>query len=120
MPNLMRVAPELPVGDMVESLQHYEQKLGFRAVMTMSDGDYAIVERDDIALHLFRDPTGTQSPASVHVFVTGLDDLHAELQRRGAQLTQGIARKPWGTRDFRVVDASGNAIKFTEPLEAEA
>lgn len=120
MPSLMRVAPELPVDDVRASLRHYEEKLGFRAAMTMADGEYAIVERDGVALHLFRSDAGAHSPASIHVFVAGLDELHAELQARGAQLTQGIVRKPWGTRDFRVVDSSGNAIKFTEPLDHDA
>ena len=120
MPSLMRVSPELPVDDVRASLRHYEEKLGFRAAMTMADGEYAIVERDGVALHLFRSDAGAHSPASIHVFVAGLDELHAELQARGAQLTQGIVRKPWGTRDFRVVDSSGNAIKFTEPLDHDA
>jgi hypothetical protein len=29
-------------------------------------------------------------------------------------------RKPWGSRDFRVNDHSGNEIKFTEPLSGDA
>ena len=120
MPSLMRVAPELPVDDVSTSLQHYEGKLGFRVAMTMADGEYAIVERDGVALHLFRNDAGAHSPASIHVFVAGLDDLHAELQARGAQITEGIIRKPWGNRDFRVADASGNTIKFTEPLDHDA
>ena len=82
MPTLMRVAPELPVKDMGASLRHYEEKIGFQVVMMMPDGDYAIVERDGVALHLFRDDAGSQSPASVHVFVAGLDELHAELLAR--------------------------------------
>jgi uncharacterized glyoxalase superfamily protein PhnB len=112
---LMRVAPELPVDDMSEALQHYETKLGFQVVMKMPEGDYAIVERDGVALHLFEDGSQPHSPGSIHIFAAGLDDLLEELQTRGAQLTQAIVRQPWGNRDFRVVDPSGNAIKFTEP-----
>jgi len=26
-------------------------------------------------------------------------------------------RKPWGNRDFRVKDDSGNELKFTEPMD---
>ena len=119
-PSLTRVAPELPVNDLADSVRHYEEKLGFRVAMLMPEGDYAIVERDGVALHLFQNHAGRQSAASIHVFVAGLDALHAELQARGAQLTQGIIRKPWGNRDFRVTDASGNVIKFTEPLDNSA
>jgi uncharacterized glyoxalase superfamily protein PhnB len=116
MANLTRVAPELPVTNMAQALHHYEKQLGFDVVMTMPAGDYAIVERDDVALHLYEDASGRSAPVSIHIFANGLDDLEAELHSRGATVTQPIARQPWGTRDFRVVDPSGNAIKFTEPL----
>ena len=115
MATLTRVAPELPVKNLHQALSHYERQLGFEVVMTMPAGDYAIVERDRVAVHLF-ESASTDAPGSIHIFAQGLDDLHAELLARGAQLTQSIVRKPWGTRDFRVVDSSGNVIKFTEPL----
>ncbi len=116
MPNLSRIAPELPVSNVPKSIEYYEAKLGFHTTMTMPDGDYAIVERDDVAIHLFQSDKETSAPASIHIFTEGLDELHAELQKRGAHLKQGIVRKPWGNRDFRVIDDSGNEIKFTEPL----
>jgi uncharacterized glyoxalase superfamily protein PhnB len=120
MANLTRVAPELPVTDMAQALQHYQSQLGFEVVMTLPAGDYAIVERDGVALHLYEDVSGKSAPGSIHIFANGLDDLEAELQNRGARVTQTIVRQPWGNRDFRVVDPSGNAIKFTEPLAADS
>jgi uncharacterized glyoxalase superfamily protein PhnB len=78
--------------------------------------DYAIVERDGIAIYLFRDDTSNRSPVGIHIFTNELDDLYDELQNRGARLSQEIVRKPWGNRDFRVNDNSGNEIKLTEPL----
>jgi hypothetical protein len=82
----------------------------------MPSGDYAIIERDEIAIHLFKDAGHSSSPVGVHIFAEDLDLLHAELEERGARVSQGIIRKPWGNRDFRVNDDSGNEIKFTEPL----
>jgi len=41
------------------------------------------------------------------------------LDRSGASITQGIERRLWGNRDFRVRDEFGNELKFTEPLEDE-
>ncbi|HWB85637.1 MAG TPA: VOC family protein [Bryobacteraceae bacterium] len=52
-------------------------------------------------------------------FVRQLDDLYAEREQRGARLSQGIARQPWGNRDSCVFDPSGNKIKLTKPLETE-
>ena len=114
MPTLSRIAPELPVSDLRGSLEYYEKKLGFEIAMQMPAGDYAIVERDGVAIHLFED--AAPKPVGVHIFTPDLDDLYAEMRRRGARVSQEIMRKPWGNRDFRVHDESGNEIKFTEPL----
>jgi uncharacterized glyoxalase superfamily protein PhnB len=113
---LSRTAPELPVSNLKESIEYYEQKLGFRVAMKMSGGNYAILERDDVAIHLFQDHPRSSSPVGIHIFTEDLEALHAELQEHGARISQGILRKPWGNRDFRVKDDFGNEIKFTEPI----
>jgi hypothetical protein len=47
----------------------------------------------------------------------GVNDLHAELQPRGVLHPNGqLADKPWGTREFAVLDADGNLIAFFERL----
>src|SRR5579864_2601018 len=120
MAKLSRIAPEIPVANLRSSIEYYEQKLGFQLVMETPRGDYAIVERDDVAIHLFQDDNRSHSPVGLHIFTHQLDELHAELRQRGARLSQEIVRKPWGNRDFRVNDHSGNEIKFTEPLADNA
>jgi uncharacterized glyoxalase superfamily protein PhnB len=118
MPKLARAAPEIPVINMDEALAYYASNLGFRIAMSMPGGDYAIVERDAVALHLFSDRINPHSPVSVHIFTEGLDALAREFHQGGAHVTQEIVRQPWGTRDFRVTDPNGNLLKFTE-LTAE-
>ena len=117
MGKLTRVAPELPVQNLASALQYYSNQLGFEVTTVLPGGDYAIVERDDVALHLFEAQLGAHSPVAIHTFAWGLDELHAELASRGARVAQGIVRQPWGNREFRVIDPSGNTIKFTEPAE---
>jgi uncharacterized glyoxalase superfamily protein PhnB len=120
MATLSRIAPEIPVANLRKSIEYYGQQLGFQVVMEMPSSDYAIVERDGIALHLFHDDAQSHSPVGIHIFTHQLDELYAELRQRGTPLSQEIMRKPWGNRDFRVADLSGNEIKFTEPLSATA
>ena len=122
MAKITRIAPELPAANLPAALEYYEQKLGFRVAMQMPANDYAIVERDGVAIHLFQDVSAKNgdaghSPVGVHVFTPDLDEMYTEFQRSGAHLTQGIERKPWGNLDFRLHDPSGNELKFTEPLE---
>jgi len=115
MSKLLRIAPEFPVADVPASIEHYCHALGFSSAATTPDQDYAIVERDGISIHLFRSDV-RNAAASIHIFTDGLDELHAELAGRGANVTQPIVRKPWGACDFRVLDNSGNELKFTEQL----
>jgi len=115
MARLLRIAPELPAVNLKAALAFYEHKLGFRVATQMPGGDYAIVERDSIAIHLFQDPSHKHSPVGIHLFTAELEGLRDDFLERGARLYQDIVRKPWGNRDFRIRDDSGNELKFTEP-----
>ncbi len=114
MPTLTRIAPELPVANLAQSIAYYEAKLGFQTALTMPERNYAVVERDKVAIHLFQTAEG--KTGSLHVFTEGVDELYTELKGRGARITQPVTLKPWGARDFRVLDDSGNELKFTEPI----
>jgi uncharacterized glyoxalase superfamily protein PhnB len=114
MTRLSRIAPEMPAANLTAALEHYERRLGFTTAMQLPD--YAVVERDGAAIHLFEDRARSHSPVGIHIFTPDLDALYSELQRSGALLTQGIERKPWGNREFRAKDEFGNEIKFTEPI----
>jgi len=115
MVRLLRIAPELPAVNLKAALAFYEHKLGFRVAMLMPGGEYAIIERDGVSIHLFQDPSHVHSPVGVHLFTSELEGLRDDFLNRGARLSQEIMRKPWGNRDFRVRDEFGNELKFTEP-----
>ncbi len=114
MATLSRIAPELPVHDLQMALDFYQHQLGFQ--VSMQRAEYAIVERDGVAIHLFYEKATNQSPVGIHIFTADLEELCSELEQRGACLSQKIDRKPWGNRDFRIRDGFGNELKFTEPL----
>jgi catechol 2,3-dioxygenase-like lactoylglutathione lyase family enzyme len=83
---LQRIAPELPVADLSESLTYYRTKLGFAIVSEFPEGRYAVVQRDDVAIHLFEDGASAR-PVGVHIFTAALDELHEELRGAGAIVT---------------------------------
>lgn len=119
MARLLRIAPELPAVSVKTAVAFYEHKLGFRVATEMPGGEYAIVERNGIAIHLFLDVARKHSPAGIHIFTNELEGLRDEFLERGARLSQEIMRTPWGNRDFRVRDEYGNELKFTEPSEED-
>src|SRR5262245_10730992 len=128
---LTSAIPALPVRNVTSSATFYEGTLGF-ALIHREDG-FAIFRRDDVELHLWqsadeswrtRDPgkpvqTGAESfiagTASCRIAVSGIDDLHAELQPRGILHPNApLASKPWGTREFAILDPDGNLLTFFE------
>jgi uncharacterized glyoxalase superfamily protein PhnB len=115
MARLARIAPELPAANLTGAIAFYEKQLGFQTVSQMPGRDYAIIERDGIAIHLFKQGPRPASPVGVHIFTPNLAELYEELTERGVHFSQGIERKPWGNREFRVRDDFGNELKFTEP-----
>ena len=115
MTKLTRIAPELPTADLSAAVLFYNQ-LGFDLVSQTLAGDYSIIERDGIVLHLFATGDTPATPVGIHFFTPALEDVYQEFQRRGVHFEQEIERKPWGNRDFRLKDTFGNELKFTEPL----
>jgi len=114
MARLSRIAPELTAANLAAAITFYE-RLGF-ALVNQSQRDYAIVERDSIALHLFEDRQHRAAPIGVHLFTQDLAELFENFGNCGVRFSQTIERKPWGNRDFRVKDDFGNELKFTEPV----
>jgi uncharacterized glyoxalase superfamily protein PhnB len=119
---LKRVSPTLRVADMRRALSFYESSLGFRYTFKLEDEHhpeipYAIVERDDVEIHLQLSPKAA-GLSSCYVFLdTGVDALYAELQRAGVPITRPIEDSNYGARDFTIADADGNTLTFGAPIK---
>ena len=68
MPTLSRIAPEIPVLNLASAVEYYQSRLGFELKMAVPAGDYAVLQRDGVAIHLFQthfhsiQPACTSSP----------------------------------------------------------
>lgn len=52
----------------------------------------------------------------IGVVVANLDRAYVAARKfKGWTITDGIARQPWGSRDFRVLSPDGYYLRFTEP-----
>jgi len=54
---------------------------------------------------------------SCYVYVRDADVLHAELLAKGANVQGEPVSRPWGLREFRVLDPEGNQLTFGQPFE---
>jgi len=119
---LQAAAPVFVVEDVMRSVDYYRNALGFRIEFTHgAPASYAGVERDNVAVHLqaARDSKRKVGHSAVYVFVADVDELHRELQSRGARIANGPRDYPYGMRDFDVHDLDGNALCFGMELKKQ-
>ena len=107
--------PIIPAQDTAASAAWYGEHLDFEVVHT--EPEYAIVERDQVGVH-FWGPSGIEPSDSMTMYrigVTGIEELYEHCQAKQiVHPNAPLEAKPWGTREFAVVDGDGNLLTFFE------
>jgi HAD superfamily hydrolase (TIGR01509 family) len=115
-PKFQTITPRLPVSDVEEALAFYLERLGFTLGWKWGNPlTHANACRDCIAVDLIASPTGRVGTAMAYVQIRGVDAYFAELKGRNVALSD-LGDRPYGMRDFEVVDPFGNRLAFGEPL----
>lgn len=121
MPKLKAAIPVLPADDMAKALEFYTKKLGFSEKFRDNDKapKYVGIERDGIMLHLVevtpqRTAKLVASQTMCRVLVEDVDALYAEFSKHSGVIHPNgkLAAKPWGTREFGVLDPAGVCLTF--------
>ena len=118
--------PILPARDLAETRDFYE-RLGFQAAgwWPTTFGGYAILRRGDLSMHFFsfKEIVPGQNYAQCYWRVNDVDALYAEFETAGL-LGSGIPRldalanRPWGMREFSIIDPSGNLVRIGRQIES--
>lgn len=121
-------APKFAVPHPGEAAAWYERHLGFRKAVFM-DGDYAIVRRGQLTLHLWKcaDRAIAENTSCYTEIETveALDALHAEWLAKSGETGFAPGRieaepkdqSGHGMREFHVWDPAGNLIGFGASIE---
>ena len=110
---LKAAIPKLPAMSIERSLEFYAS-LGFARVAAYPD--YGIVARDDVQIHFWRcaDPELARA-SGCRIVVEGVAELYAGYSSLNVIHPNGVLEtKPWGWREFSVLDADGNLLTFAE------
>jgi DNA-binding transcriptional MerR regulator len=109
---LRQAIPVLASLDIEATQRFYADKLGFTAVALYPD--YGIVARDGVQIHFWlTDDADIPKATSCRIDVDGVDQLYDEMRATGVVHPNGVLTdQPWGLREFAVLDADGNLIKF--------
>jgi len=112
---LQRIMPELPLADVPAGVAHYRDVLGFQ--VNYQQDDIAVMDRDRVRVLLIARTEKHGGIGSCYVYVESADALYTELVGKGANVQGPPISRPWGLREFRVLDPEGNQLTFGQPFE---
>ena len=125
---LERISPFFIVKNLAESIDFYNQKLGFETDLLIPEDDpfFAIVSRDNVRIllkHIAEDihpvPNYTRHEWArwdAFIWVSEPDALFAEYQSRGLAFHEPLADTDDGLRAFELKDHDGYMLCFGKPL----
>lgn len=110
--------PILPSRSLIASGEFYK-RLGFEGGVHEFNQDYAIMRRGAIELHFFthRELVPAESFAGCYIRVLDVENLYTsallcQLPRKGIPRMDVLEDKPWGLREFAIVDPDGNLVRI--------
>ena len=115
-PTCIRSAPILQVGNVLDSVRFYEDKLGFSAGGIWGEPPcFSIVGRGTVTLFLDQSRDGSvpnNQYWAAYVYVDDVEKLHAEFAARDVDIPRPPEDMPHGCREFDVRDPDGHLIAF--------
>lgn len=112
--------PILPSRSLPETLAFYA-RLGFEGEILR--GSYAVVRRGMVEIHFFAHPDlrPAESSAMCYIRVADVESLFctfasAGLPQSGVPRQDPLVVKPWGMKEFAVVDRDSNLLRIGQPM----
>ena len=120
-----RVAPILPARDFEQTARFYEG-LGFSVASRYQPPDaYLIMRRGGVDLHFFPHPEfdAAGSYAGCYILVSDVDAWfetanRSGLPRAGIPRLVDLSDRPWGMREFAVIDPNGSLLRIGSELQS--
>lgn len=117
---LTAIHPKLPMRNKNATKEFYLDKLSFRDFGSADYDGYLMVEKDDIQIHFFEfkelDPK--ENYGQVYIRTNNIDELYQlALDKKLAIPAAGhIQTKPWGQREFSLLDPDHNLLTFGQSV----
>ncbi len=117
-----KAIPILPSRSVSDTVAFYE-RLGFDGKICGTGDSYAILTRGAVELHFFThsELCPAESNAMCYIRVQDVESLYhafalAQLPRAGIPRMDVLENKPWGMREFAIVDPDGNLLRIGQTI----
>jgi hypothetical protein len=117
---LTSVNPKLPMRDKARTKEFYLNRLDFQEFGSHDFDGYLMVQKDAIQLHFFAfealDPK--ENYGQVYIRTQAIDELYQSLVDRKVSIHPDgqLQVKPWGQKEFSILDPDSNLLTFGEEL----
>jgi catechol 2,3-dioxygenase-like lactoylglutathione lyase family enzyme len=113
--SFLSATPVLASLDIQRSVDFYCSHLGFTSLYARQ-GEYGVVIRDTVSIHFWAcTDRHIAENTSCRVQLAGVGSLFAACDALGIVHPKArLEAKPWGTREFAIVDPDGNLVTFAE------
>jgi catechol 2,3-dioxygenase-like lactoylglutathione lyase family enzyme len=115
--------PTLPCRSVSATVAFYK-RLGFEGGAHDSNREYAILRRGAVELHFFthKGLLPAESSAGCYIRVLDVQSIYrsfssSQLPRTGIPRMETLEDKPWGLREFAVVDPDGNLLRIGQVIQ---
>jgi len=113
---LTNINPKLPMRNKVVTLDFYMNKLGFETLGDVDYEEYLMLHRDSIEIHFFafKDLDPKLNYGQVYIRTDDIDGLYQSFTDGHVSIhpAGGLQTKPWGQREFAVLDPDHNLLTF--------
>lgn len=115
--SLLSIIPKLPSRDLSTTKSFYEEKLNFRKVGG-DYPDYLMMMKDNIEIHFFLDNEfdPLKNDGMCYIRISGIDKFYQQLKSNGMRFVADLAQKPWGQKEFAIIDPDHNLLTFGEGI----
>ena len=117
---LTLVCPKLPMRVKTVTKEYYLNQLGFQEIGFANFESYMILKKDNVELHffIFLDLVPEENYGQVFIWVDNIDQLYQELIEKGVNIhpNGSLAVKPWGQKEFAILDPDSNLITFGQAV----
>ena len=114
--------PTLPSRSLADTLAFY-RRLGFDGRILGSGDSYAVLQRGTVELHFFihGELRPAESSAGCYIRVPDVESIYrafavAQLPPRGIPRMDALEVKPWGMKEFAIIDPDGNQLRIGQVL----
>ena len=119
---LQSVHPKLPMRSKEATITFYVDLLGFSKLGNTDYEAYLMLLKDNIEIHFFEFKTlnPLENYGGIYIRTDSIDGLYKQYVESNVPIHSNgpLATKPWGQKEFSLLDPDNNLITFGEHLPA--